>query len=76
MIVRVESAAYIVLNVFVSLQLEYLRQELAGVWGDRMITKIMSIQEKVPANSAHVECQFPQLAGSHLTEVGTIHPDT
>jgi hypothetical protein len=50
-------------------QVEYLIRELGGAWGDRLMTKVQAFASKVPPGSSHPECQFPVLAGSHLSEV-------
>lgn len=51
------------------LQLEYLRSGLSGRWGDKVMTRVSGIMRHVPAGSIHPDCVFPQLAGSHLTQV-------
>ncbi|GBF92637.1 hypothetical protein Rsub_05251 [Raphidocelis subcapitata] len=49
-------------------QIEYLSRELGGSWGDRLMTKVQAFAAKCPPGSSHPECQFPVLAGSHLSE--------
>ena len=51
------------------LQLDFIRAELAGHWGNRLMTKVQAIMHNVPAGSSADECAFPRLPGSHLTEV-------
>jgi DNA polymerase epsilon subunit 1 len=48
-------------------QLEYLRKELGGHWGEKLLNKVQQIAARAPTGSSHPDCQFPQLAGSHLT---------
>jgi hypothetical protein len=51
------------------LQLDYLRENLTGRWGDKVMTRVSGILRHVPAGSSHPDCLFPQLAGSHLSQV-------
>ena len=43
------------------------KRELGGAWGDRLMTKVQAFAAKCPPGSSHPECQFPALAGSHLS---------
>ncbi|KAF8072990.1 POL2A [Scenedesmus sp. PABB004] len=51
-----------------AVQLEYLRDALAGRWGEKVMTRVSGVLRHVPAGSSHPDCVFPQRAGSHLTE--------
>jgi hypothetical protein len=48
-------------------QEEYLKRELGGSWGDRLMSKVQLFAAKCPPGSSHPECQFPVLAGSYLS---------
>ncbi len=67
-----KSSAYVTPRPFdLPSQLDYLKEQmLGGPWAERLMSKVEAIMQQVPAGSSHEGCHFPQLAGSHLTEVG------
>jgi DNA polymerase epsilon subunit 1 len=54
-------------------QVDYLKEAVAGRWGEKVMTRVSGIMRHVPAGSVHPDCVFPQLAGSYLsdTELGS-----